>query len=125
MSAADQATMLGRFVITVDRFSSLATGVPTGSEDRFLEVGKGTPNPTTNGTTVSYRASAPGRVRARIYDESGRWVRTLVDGIVPAGEHVVVWDGRDESGARVSSGTYFCQVSLDDRSETRKVTLVR
>jgi hypothetical protein len=125
MSAADQATMLGRFVITVDRFSSLATGVPTGSEDRFLEVGKGTPNPTTNGTTVSYRASAPGRVRARIYDESGRWVRTLVDGIVPAGEHVVVWDGRDESGGRVSSGTYFCQVSLDDRSETRKVTLIR
>jgi flagellar hook capping protein FlgD len=125
MSAGDQAMMQGRFLVTVDRFASPGTSVPTGSGERSFEVGKGAPNPTTSGTTISYRATASGRVRARIYDESGRWIRTVVDGTVSAGEHVLEWDGRDASGSPVAAGVYFCQVSLDDRSETRKVTVVR
>jgi FlgD Ig-like domain len=125
MSEADHSTMQGRFVVTVDRFASATTNVPIGSDDRFLAVGKGAPNPTASGTTIAYRASVAGRIRARIYDESGRWVRTVADETVPAGDHVLVWDGRDESGRSVSSGVYFCQVSLEDRSVTKKVTVVR
>ncbi len=127
MSASDQATMQGRFVVTVNRFASPppATGVPARDAGRALEVGKSAPNPTAGPTTIAYRAAAPGRVLARIYDGSGRWVRTLADARVPAGDHRLEWDGADESGAPVAAGVYYCQVSLEERSETKKITVIR
>ncbi len=127
MSAADQASMQGRFLVTIDRFPAPATGVPAGDAERAaaaLEVGRSAPNPMADATAIAYRAGAAGHVRARIYDQSGRWIRTLVDARVPAGEHRVAWDGKDDAGARVASGLYFCQISLEDRSETRKLTVV-
>lgn len=125
MSASDKASLEGRFVVTVNRFPALETGVPAGSAGRELELGKTAPNPTRGATTIAYRARAAGRVRARIYDESGRWVRTLADVQVPAGDHRLDWDGKDDSGRHVPSGVYFCQVSFEDRSETRKVTVLK
>ena len=37
----------------------------------------------------------------------GRKVRSLVDATKSAGYFIVVWNGRDETGRDVSSGTYF------------------
>jgi flagellar hook assembly protein FlgD len=60
-----------------------------------------------------------------IYDVSGRLVRNLVNGAVPAGHHVVTWDACDESGRRVTSGVYFYRMTAPDFSQVRKVTLLR
>ena len=48
----------------------------------------------------------------------------LEDGTLVAGSHTLVWDLRDDGGARLPAGTYFCQVSLTDRSLTRKLVVV-
>lgn len=125
MSAADHTAMQGRFVVTVERIPAAGTDVPLGTRERALEVGKSVPTPTSGPTTIAYRAREAGRVRARIYDESGRWVRTLADAPVSSGDHRLEWDGRDDSGTLVASGIYFCQVSLDDHTETRRLTVVR
>lgn len=128
MSALDQSSFQGRFIVTVDRFPAPATGVPSGDAavgKGMLEVGGGTPNPMVSATTIAYRTGAAGRVRARIYDETGRWVRTVVDQQVPAGEHAIAWDGKDDSGGAVAPGVYFYQVSLEDRSSTGKLIVVR
>jgi flagellar hook assembly protein FlgD len=42
-----------------------------------------------------------------VYDLLGRLVRTLVNGVVPAGSHSVRWDGRDSHGMSAGSGMYF------------------
>jgi hypothetical protein len=126
MSAADQAAMEGRLVVTVNRFPDASlTGVPAPDAGRTLEVGKSAPNPTPGPTTIAYSARVPGRVLARVYDGSGRSIRTLADAQVPAGDHRLEWDGRDASGARVAPGVYFCQLSFEDRSETRNISVVR
>jgi len=43
----------------------------------------------------------------------GRLVRTLLDSKVEPGKQSVTWDGRDNSGQVLSSGTYFYSLSLD------------
>jgi flagellar hook assembly protein FlgD len=64
-------------------------------------------------------------VQLRIYDPSGRLVRTLAEGDMEAGERNVVWDGRDERGHAVPSGVYFCLLSAGEESRRLKLTFVR
>jgi flagellar hook assembly protein FlgD len=62
-----------------------------------------------------------GPVRLTIYDVHGRRVSTLIDEQRDAGEHFVVWDGRDSRGRSVASGIYFARLSTGDDSAVRKV----
>jgi flagellar hook assembly protein FlgD len=65
-------------------------------------------------------------VHLLIYDVAGRLVRRLVDVPLEAGRHEVQWDGRDEAGRRLESGTYFFELRLEGRSvDTQKVALVK
>jgi flagellar hook assembly protein FlgD len=64
-------------------------------------------------------------VSLRVYNVSGRLIRTLVSGSAPAGPSTVTWDGRDSAGGRVSSGVYFYRLDNGQRSLTRKGVLLR
>ncbi len=44
-----------------------------------------------------------------IYDNSGRRVRGMINGPLPAGKHTLVWDGRDDGGREVASGAYLLE----------------
>jgi len=66
------------------------------------------PSPFVAGTRVGFELDAPADVSLRVLDPSGRVVRTLVAGHLPAGTHLQTWDGRDVDGRRVRAGVYFC-----------------
>ena len=87
------------------------------------------PNPFNASTTVRYSASVAGRVRLCIYDMMGQQVRTLVDETKQAGQHRVVWNGRDDAGKEASSGVYVYQLKSRDGNgtfvQTRKMLLMR
>jgi hypothetical protein len=83
------------------------------------------PNPFNPSTTVRYDTKAKGLVTLRLYDVSGRLVRTLVDGIKDAGSYSAVWDGRNNLGSAAVSGIYFCKMEAGDWSATRKVVMLR
>lgn len=59
-------------------------------------------------------------VGLRVLDLQGRVVCTLLSGLQPAGEHTVHWDGRSQSGARLTNGVYFIRLVRPDRMETRR-----
>jgi len=69
--------------------------------------GHASPNPFNPYTTISFETRAPGKVRLRIFDVSGRLVTTLADRAMGAGLQEVRWDGTTRMGSRVSSGVYF------------------
>jgi len=46
-------------------------------------------------------------VSLRVYDISGRNVRTLVQGRQGPGHYPVVWNGRDDRDQQLASGVYF------------------
>ena len=60
-----------------------------------------------------------------IYDVAGRRVARVLDETSPAGHHVASWDGRDDGGRPVASGIYFCRLSVDAWSASRKMVLVK
>jgi hypothetical protein len=68
------------------------------------------PNPMPASGQVSFHLRAADDVRIAIVDAAGRQVCELLQGHTKAGEHEILWDGRDGGGARVPSGVYFLQV---------------
>ncbi|MBR9977379.1 MAG: hypothetical protein KFH87_04765, partial [Bacteroidetes bacterium] len=54
----------------------------------------------------------------------GALVRTLTEERREAGTHVANWNGRDEAGQRVASGTYNYVLTMNDRAVTRHMVVV-
>jgi len=104
-------------------------GEPVGVDDEFparFALHQNTPNPFNPVTTIAYDVPAPGGdVSVTVYDVAGRLVRTLVDSLQEPGVLATVWDGRDERGARVASGVYYCRMQSADFDETIKLTLLK
>lgn len=84
------------------------------------------PNPFNPSTVIRYDvAGSGGHVLLRIYDASGRLVRTLVDAPRTAGEHEIFWYGRDNRGNEVASGVYFYRMSTPGFDATKRMVLLR
>ncbi|HEX5132872.1 MAG TPA: FlgD immunoglobulin-like domain containing protein, partial [Candidatus Krumholzibacteria bacterium] len=97
----------------------------TGNLPASLALRQNQPNPFNPTTLIRYDIPAPGaRVTLVIYDVQGRLVRTLVDRSEPAGTRSVEWDGRNNAGSRVASGTYFYRLESGGKVLTRKMTLL-
>lgn len=83
------------------------------------------PNPVRGSTSIEYALPRESDMSLRIYDVTGRVVRTLANGLRPAGLSTASWDGRDESGAVLSSGIYYYRLSSADGTLTRRLTVLR
>ncbi len=73
------------------------------------------PNPFNPSTKFSFTLAHDGHARLDIFDLRGRRVRTVLDGRLAAGSYEAAfsWDGRDDRGQGVTSGTYFYRLELD------------
>lgn len=83
------------------------------------------PNPFNPSTTIHLGLARPGHVEVRIHDAAGRMVRRLRAETMDAGDHRVVWDGRDAQGRRSASGVYFVQATVGGKSRSVRVSLVK
>ena len=83
------------------------------------------PNPFTGRTTIRYSLPEAAEVELIVYDVLGRQVRRLVDERKRAGNHEVVWNGRDVSGNPLASGVYFYRLKAGEFADTRSVRIVR
>lgn len=83
------------------------------------------PNPFNPQTTLRFALPHDERVVLAVYDLSGRLVRQLIDGQLPAGEHAVIWDGLDGRGQEAPSGAYLYQLAAGQWAQTRKMVLIR
>jgi hypothetical protein len=97
-----------------------------GGVPKAYALGQNVPNPFNPSTTVYYDVPAGGgNVSMRVYDVSGRLVRTLVDGHQSEGSRSVTWDGTGDRGQSVASGIYFYRMSAPGFTETKKMVLLR
>ncbi len=65
------------------------------------------PNPFNPSTTIEFDVYTASTAKLMIYDRRGRLIRTLFDRATAPGTHTVIWDGRDDTGMALPSGTYF------------------
>lgn len=104
---------------------TIVSGAPKGATPKGYALDQNHPNPFNPTTVIRYDIPPPGTdVTLRIYDVSGRLVRTLVDGPVEPASHVVAWDGTNEQGGRVASGVYFYRLQTRAFTRTRKMVLL-
>lgn len=88
------------------------------------------PNPCNPETWIPYELSNNAKVKIMIYSSSGNLVRSLDLGYKPAGRYIerskaAYWDGRNESGEKVSSGIYFYTLVTPEFSQIRKLLIIR
>jgi len=87
------------------------------------------PNPFNPATTICFQignnVSSQGRVKLNVYNSLGELVRKLVDGSMRAGQHSVIWDGTNNRGDKVVSGTYICCLISNNKSNSLKITVIR
>jgi len=89
-------------------------------------LGRNYPNPFNPQTQIPFSLAKSGEIVLNVYDARGHLVRRLASGEFGSGPHTVRWNGLDNKGRSVPSGTYF--VRLRDASgnvETSGLALVR
>jgi hypothetical protein len=84
------------------------------------------PNPSQGPARLTFALARDGEVRASVLDVSGRRVRAIDFGRMPAGRHETEWDGRDAAGQKVRAGLFFVSLEVDGRPlGTRRLTVLR
>lgn len=108
-----------------DEILGTPTAVDGAGAPVALQLRGAAPNPFNPRTEIAFAVPATGPVRLWIGDLRGRRVRTLVDGVRPAGEDAVTWLGRDDTGRSAAAGVYLAVIEHGGQRVARRVTLVR
>ncbi len=90
-----------------------------------FSLGDNRPNPFNPETELSYVLPRDCYVNLTIYNVLGKRIRVLVDEYRTAGDHYVLWDGKDDYGRDVSSGIYFYRIKAAEFAHTKKMVLMR
>ncbi len=112
-------------------FSEVVSATVVGIAEESLNIPKefslhqNYPNPFNPETQITFDLPKRAEVSIVIYNSLGQKVRTLVSGTKEAGTHTVVWDGRNDQGARVASGVYIYMMRAGDFQQARKMSLMR
>lgn len=84
------------------------------------------PNPLNPEAVVTVLTPQDGGLRVRVFDARGRMVRLLMDEAnVPAGTHLVRFDGKDDRGTTLASGRYFVQAETPYTKDVSSVTILK
>ncbi|HPG40718.1 MAG TPA: S8 family serine peptidase [bacterium] len=83
------------------------------------------PNPFNPVTTIHYELPEDGKVSLEIYSILGERIATLVNREHRAGRYEVLWNGRNDSGAQVSSGVYFYKLKTRSFTDVKKMILIK
>ncbi len=112
--------------LRIAKRTTVAIAEPEHDAPITFNLAQNYPNPFNPSTAISYQLSAPEqRVSLVIFDVLGQRVRTLVEHEQSAGEYVAHWDGKNDRGQPVTSGTYLYTLTTEAFTETRRMLLVR
>ena len=111
------------YTVTGVQCLSTLLGVGSSGEAR-LALSPGAPNPFVRSAVIRFALPRSGEVKLRIYDVSGRLVRTLASGPMAAGLHQRVWDGRTDAGDRAVPGVYFSRLDAAQGMRSSKMVLL-
>ena len=83
------------------------------------------PNPFNQSTKISFIIDQPYNSSVNIYDISGKKVKTLFIGKSVPGKNEIIWKGKNDLGKDVPSGFYFCSITTEAGSKTKKMLYLK
>jgi hypothetical protein len=82
------------------------------------------PNPARGFASLRFIVPRTEDVTLSIVDLTGRRVRTLAAGRAEAGQHSLIWDGRDDAGHGLPAGAYWAILTAGAVGRSEKVVLI-
>ncbi|MDO9578414.1 MAG: SBBP repeat-containing protein [Candidatus Cloacimonadales bacterium] len=84
------------------------------------------PNPFNPETTISFSIQQNSKIELEIFNVKGQLVKSLINGQQNAGDHSVIWNGKDDNGNNVCSGIYLYKLQVNNKSVAiRKCLLLK
>lgn len=97
-----------------------------GGKSSAVTFSGATPNPFNPQTTMKFYVPANSSdVSLRIYNVRGKMVREFNGHSLGSGWNELTWYGRDNEGAKVSSGVYFAKLKVDGQFAIQKLSLLK
>ena len=78
------------------------------------------PNPFNPATQIEYSITENEFVSLKVYNTLGQLVKSLVSGIIKAGNHTVTFDG-----TKLSSGVYYYRLEAGNKVLVKKMLLTK
>ncbi len=110
--------------ITID-FSTDVNNETTDNLPTTFELAQNYPNPFNPTTVIDFALPRQSEVVMEVFNILGQRVRQLVNETLPAGNHTVIFDGRDDDGGELASGIYLYRIRTDGYSQSRKMMLMK
>ncbi len=88
------------------------------------------PNPFNPDTWIPYQLAEDSNLTIRIYDSSGKTVRTFHIGLQKSGYYITrdkatYWNGLNEAGEKVASGVYYYELTTPKFRQSRKLVVIK
>lgn len=83
------------------------------------------PNPFNQSTLIEYKLYRRAHVTVEIFNVSGQWIRSLVEGEQSIGSYATEWDGRSDNGHELTTGLYYYRVAAGDHVKVKKMLLLK
>jgi hypothetical protein len=113
-----------RNTVYIQRLSEIISDPGATIASDFI-IGDNYPNPFNSVTTIDYYTPKSSNVSIAIYNTLGQKVRMLIKGKRAAGKYSVKWDGKNDEGRLMSSGTYYYILKSKNVYLKKKLTLVK
>ena len=79
------------------------------------------PNPFNERTTIAFSVPKDGRAVIHIYDQVGKEIGILFDGMTKSGQIYKV----EFDGSKYAEGMYFYSITSDEMNQTKKMQLIK
>ena len=103
----------------------MASDIVEDKETPFWQLEAISPNPVNSSTVISYSVADAVSVDLKVFDVSGREVRTLASGKHVPGHYEAIWNGRDSKGLNCPSGVYFVRMRSEGFNANERLVLIR
>jgi flagellar hook assembly protein FlgD len=65
------------------------------------------------------------QVELAIFNINGQLIKKLIHQNLPSGNYLAKWNGTNESGKYVASGTYICNLTVGNKQKVSKLLLLK
>ena len=111
---------LENFIIGLDQLSVSEIIIP-----KKISLYQNFPNPFNPTTNIKYQINKQANIKLTVYNLKGEVIRNLISKNEKAGFNVISWNGEDDYGAKVSSGTYIYTITTPEFSDSKKMILLK
>ena len=113
------------FVFINQGTPATAVASETTTTPTAFALGANYPNPFNPTTTIPLAMPNGAKdVDLTIYNVLGQPMRQVWTGPLPAGEHALIWDGRDAQDQPVAAGVYVYRLQVDEQTHARKMVKI-